>query len=724
MTPRDVASRLYTLGFPALFLVSVPFLIGTHTIYASNVGEFALPFSAMAAPWLLAVVGVTWGFLTALGLLLSDRLVRMYGALLFGVGLLLWAQGNLWVGDYGVLDGSEIDLERLAWRVPYELTLWSAVLVAVVALGLRVSRIAPLASQMFVGVQVVAILVGQSANGQARWEEPPPEIYQFSAQQNVIVVVLDAFQSDVFEEFVELDRPWFDERFSGFVFFADHASPFPTTSLSMPAMLTGRTYRNARPVPEFVRDAFGEASIFRGLRRHGYEIDIASILEPSWVDDWFPAGAGERGVDPLRMAIRRPYVGIEDYRRFTARQLIELSVFRHVPHIAKEALAQHQDWFSRVFWTFSQGSMAEERRYLARNSQEFFSEFIDNVTMGRSRPVFKLIHLGIPHAALVVDEDCDFVGRLRLSREAYLGQARCAVDLAATFLDRLRVLDVYDDSVIVVLSDHGIGLEPRGFTGESGSLPRDNGKPTERLASLVGRAKALMLVKPPGSDGPLVISRTPTTHTDLPATIFDILGFSHAFEGISMLKRDPTQARRRIYRHYGLRGQRFPKGYLRRLDVITIERDLLDGGGWSYQRSILPPGLELRVQTIDFGTDGAGSHLGPGWSRSATEEIDGREITFTWGLGRRATVFASLPSGAARLTARLSAADKRDEIVELEVDGRRLGRITVRGERYQDATFRIPPDPDRPRISSLVLHFKPTTDAPAVKVDRISFRSD
>ena len=90
MTPRDVASRLYTLGFPALFLVSVPFLIGTHTIYASNVGEFALPFSAMAAPWLLAVVGVTWGFLTALGLLLSDRLVRMYGALLFGVGLLLW----------------------------------------------------------------------------------------------------------------------------------------------------------------------------------------------------------------------------------------------------------------------------------------------------------------------------------------------------------------------------------------------------------------------------------------------------------------------------------------------------------------------------------------------------------------------------------------------------------------------------------------------------------
>ena len=725
MTARDLGSRLHTLGYPALLLASVPFLIGTHTIYASNLDEFALPFRYMAAPWLLAVVGVTWVLLTVPGCLLSNRLVRVYAATLFGLSLLLWAQGNLWVGDYGVLDGSEIDFERLAWRVPYELGIWLAVLAAAVAFGQRVSRIAPLASQMFLGVQIVAILAGQNAERQVRWAEAPPEIYQFSSQQNVIFVVLDEFQSDVFDELVELDRPWFDERFSGFVYFVDHAGAFPTTALSMPAILTGRIYRNARSVPEFWREAFGDASIFRGLQEHGYEIDVASILGLSWLNAWFAAGGEEGGFDVTRFRIRKPYVGMEDYRRFTARQLIELSAFRHVPHVAKQALAKHPDWFTRVFWTESLGSVADERRYGARNSQVFFSQFIDKVTVDRNRPLFKLIHLGIPHRPVVVDENCRFVGEIPFSREAYLGQSRCAVDLVAVFLDRLRALGVYDQSLIVVLSDHGIGIEPRGFAGESGSLPRQAGETTPGLTSMAGRAKALMLVKPPGRDGPLVISRAPTVHTDVPVTIFDILDLSHAFEGISMLKRDPAQPRSRTYGTHGLRGQRFPKGYLARLDVITIERDLLDASGWTHERSILPPDLELPAQTIDLGTDDAGPYLGPGWSRSKTEEIDGREITFAWGLGRRAAVFASLPSGTAQLTVRLSAAENRNKVVELEIDGRRLGRITVRGERYQDVTLQIPPDPDRPRISWIVFHFRPIAqaDAAGVKVDRISFQS-
>ena len=85
-----------------------------------------------------------------------------------------------------------------------------------------------------------------------------------------------------------------------------------------------------------------------------------------------------------------------------------------------------------------------------------------------------------------------------------------------------------------------------------------------------------------------------------------------------------------------------------------------------------------------------------------------------------------MPAGTAQLTARLSAAENRDKVVELEVDGRRLGRITIRGDQYQDVTLQIPPDPNRPRISSIVLHFSPVaqTDAPGTKVDRISFQSN
>lgn len=105
---------------------------------------------------------------------------------------------------------------------------------------------------MFLGLQLLAIMGGPDGEGRVRWAEPPSEIYQVSSQRNVVLVVLDEFQSDVFAERLERDRTRFDEQLSGFVYFVDHAGAFPTTSLGMPAMLTGRVYRNGSPVPQFV----------------------------------------------------------------------------------------------------------------------------------------------------------------------------------------------------------------------------------------------------------------------------------------------------------------------------------------------------------------------------------------------------------------------------------------------------------------------------------------
>ena len=737
MTMRDVWRRLYTLGLPVLLLASVLFLVGAHTIYAWNIDEFSLPFHDIAAPWLIAVVASSWACLMAPGVFLSDRLLRLYAVVLFGLSLLFWAQGNLWVGNYGVLDGSDIDLGQLAWRVPYELGIWAVGLIVSVIFHQRIIRVAPFASLLFLGLQVAAIVVGQSAERRVQWSEPPLEVYQFSAKQNVIFVVLDEFQSDLFTELLEDDRGSLEEQFRGFVYFTDHAGTFPTTSVSIPAMLTGQAYRNDRPVPEFVNDAFEEASILQGLQQHHYEIDVVSILSPAWVDDWFPPDESGSGLPTVRMTIRKPYVGIDDYRKFTARQLIELSVFRHVPHTVKVLLDNRPDWFTKIFWAGNQDSVADERRHEAVSSQAFFSQFIDRITVDRAQPVFKLIHLGIPHRPVVVDATCAYLGQMRFSREGYLAQSRCAVGLVLRFLERLRALGIYDQSLIIVASDHGTDLEPRGFSGDindrlfSGMRPSTpliygvNGTQSgTRLKRVVGMAKALMLVKPPRRSGPLTISKAPTTHTDLPSTVFELLGFPHSFVGQSMFEQDPTVPRRRTYGMYHARAERFPEGYLSRLDIFAIEGDVLDGTGWVYERSILDPDLKLTAATINLGDDDARPHLGPGWSRNVTEDVDGREASFVWGHGQ-AVVFVALPSDGSQLFVRLSAAEDRDKVVNVEIDGQLLGDQMLRGDTYQDVVWEIPADPDRPRISSLIFNFESVIEqAPGVKVDRVSVRSN
>src|SRR5688572_27725476 len=120
---RDLADRVWLVAAPAVLAPAVVFLLGPYTIFASNPGEFAVPFRQLAAPWLLKTAAINWLILFGVGCLMalvSRTAVRVYAAVLFAFGLVLWAQGHLWNADYGVLAGRDIDLAEHSSRSPYE----------------------------------------------------------------------------------------------------------------------------------------------------------------------------------------------------------------------------------------------------------------------------------------------------------------------------------------------------------------------------------------------------------------------------------------------------------------------------------------------------------------------------------------------------------------------------------------------------------------------------
>ena len=261
--PRTVGAfghRLHLVAFPALLGPFVLFLLGPHTIYNTNRAEFSTVFADIAWPWLLMAVGGVWAILLGIGgviCLLSDRLTRLYAALLFAVGMLLWTQGNFLVADYGLLFGEGLDLSRHIWRAPYEIALWVGGFGLAAVFARKVSAVAAVGSQLLIALQVIVLILSIfTPNSDAQidapeWSQPPDEIYQLSRDQNVIHIVLDAFLSEMFAEVIEREHRTFDRDFSGFIFFADHLGAFPTTRASMPAMLTGIAYRNEMPLEPF-----------------------------------------------------------------------------------------------------------------------------------------------------------------------------------------------------------------------------------------------------------------------------------------------------------------------------------------------------------------------------------------------------------------------------------------------------------------------------------------
>ncbi len=438
--------------------------------------------------------------------------------LLFGVGLVIWIQGNLLVADYGAFTGVPIDWTIESWRNPYEIALWIARPGAGVAAAKYVVRIAPFASGVLVALQAAALItsvVSADSSTTARWQGPAESMFELSRTRNVIHIVLDAFQSDVFGEILAEERPLLDRSLSGAVFFANHTGAFPTTIASIPAMLTGKVYRNDRPLQRYMRDILKEASIFKSLRANGYRVDAASrhVSRQRIGDELLSSAAAVCELRRVRTVHRMAAC------RFVALQA--RAAHTAACHSQQRIVAASSD---------ASGQEIRARGSTTRSTARSCSiEFAKRLRPATDEPVSKYIHVGIPHRPVVVNGNCEFIGVVRATRAAYKEQARCAVKRVAEILDRLKDIGVYDNTLVVISSDHGIGLPPPQFVNNRQT-------PMGAVARIAGNAMALLVVKPLNSDGPVRTSHAPTTITDIPATILDGVGVAQDLPGEPALK--------------------------------------------------------------------------------------------------------------------------------------------------------------------------------------------
>lgn len=590
---RPRLGRVCAILFPALLGPSQLFIFGPFATHRHNRAEFLAPFWTIASGWLWPFAAIVAG-LAGLGLMLGTAARRRYLAVLFAIGLLLWAQGNLLVADYGPLYGERLDFSRHDWRTPWEIALWVLVPAVFARFAGPVSGVAPLASGMLIGLQTLVLAVSGATSpastegGEAvEWRTPHERAYRLSSERNVIHVVLDGFLSEVFGEIVDADREAFDRDLAGFTFFADHLGAFPTTRASMPAMLSGVRYQNERPFEEFRKEA-EKHSVFTALHRAGYRIKALTFHGRE-----LPSRATLR-TRMTRYGIPTPYGTEREYLRFAAAQLLDLTLFRHVPQPVKPAVYNEEAWLAQRWSSGEIGRGQAVRNARPSNHLLFLEDFASQLQVAGRSPVYLFIHLAVPHPPVVVDGACNFVGQQKLTREAYAAQARCAVTVVRRFLGRLRSLGAYDNSVIVLTSDHGWNVRRPGHPFEEMTSPAG---PMYRV---VLSAMPLLAVKPIGATGPIRTSAAPTAITDLPATILALAGVDGGtFPGRPAIEIDPAAPRARTYSYHSWQDADWQRTYLELLHVFSVEGRVVDPAAWQFDRTIFEPEEPLERQLTE-----------------------------------------------------------------------------------------------------------------------------
>lgn len=526
----------------AILLSAVLTFYTPAAIYSGNVEDFSFGLKHLLLVSAVPFIAI-FLVLSLPALVLRNPFLKVYAYGLCILGFAAWLYSGVFVTDFGLLDGGSKDFGDFKSYKYYEIAAIAALWFVLYGLVIKMPRVFThlvlLLNVGLIGLTAWSLLQDPKASSL----EPRlnlDALYRFSSGQNVLIVLMDAFQSDVFMELLN-DDPSLATKLEGFTFFPDTLGVAASTYLTLPSVHTGHAYKAEMNVQEFYSDAVRERSFLNGLAAAGHEVTLVNPLRgdcPKLV---------ELCIDSDEIIFGKRWALVME----TA-HLLDVSLFRAVPFFYKETIYNNRFWRIKPL----------VRTHLTQFSKNEPSHIAGNQLLERlgrqshvigDRPVTKFLHLLNTHRPYVQDSDCNIVGEdrddLRLGAKY---QGRCALAAFTGSLDALRSKGLYESALIVLFADTGAALRSRYAE-----------PPAERneWRRLVGRANPIFLVKPPGAHGALRRSPASVQVSDLAATVCAITQDCHEDGGVSVFEIPAASHRPRLFWHYIWRNEywaRFP----------------------------------------------------------------------------------------------------------------------------------------------------------------------
>ncbi len=565
------------MNFPARFLTAFTILgclffallvAFPAALFWPNEGEFSSGFAGIVRPLILPsflLLLVCSSVIAALPAGLFEFLTAMLTALI----LLLFVQGNFLVRDYGFFDGQPVNWSRHAAAGIADTLIWAAVLLCTAVTYRRISKVKGYVTLFLFPAMLLSFAADIVSNPSrlftGKIARSADTLYTFSKDRNIVWLILDSFSGPGFESLLKQD-PGIADDFRGFTFFPDTISPYLTTIPTMPALLTGHEYDNSESFEQFTKRAFAGDTLPQLVESGGYAADIVTLKRycPYIRQPCCPTGT----------------VVSEDVKEIERNELLELvdlTLFRVLPQPLKRKVYNNQKWFLQRFFD----NIGSPRAI--HNAVRFPDVFEKRASTDFSRPVFKLLHLMIPHAPVIFDADCGLVSERedkteRIGkRRLFEGRARCSLRLAARIVGKMKELGVFDRSMIVISGDHGFPVRYFKYRPLKG-----------KKIPYIEYGMPLLLIKPLDSpaDRNLEVSSVEASLMDVPATILAAAGMRGIFAGESLLELKGDSRRERRHHSYIWRRRYGSKDYMPPMKEWRISGDARNPESWEFVREL------------------------------------------------------------------------------------------------------------------------------------------
>jgi len=583
---KTISSDIFILSF---FTSSTLFFFAPSLIFLTNINEFSFTYHEIFV--VLFVITFVSTF-TAYFLLfflskLNKRVYKILLSFLFILGFLFWLQGNILTINYGLFDGNSIIWENHILQTYINSAIWLILFVLAFTKKTIILKMCKNICLFIITIQLIY-------TGILFFQQPEVPIFKkyyidesnkfnFSKGKNIIYLILDTLQSDIFYELISEDKSNIKDL-DGFIFYPDTLSTYNRTDMAIPSLLTETEYHNEGSIEEWTKKSFQKCSLPKILKNNSFNTEIYSEY-PEYI--YFDKNLASNYLPKTFINFHNIYIS-----QFL--KLIDVTLFRFFPDLFKRYIYNDQEWGLQNLKLTSESKLSDTNHNL--NTLTFIKKIEQEMKITSQKNEYKLYHLFGTHAPYRIDRNLKYA-KLEDNAEGYKEQARAMITLVKIFINKLKENNLYDNSLIVIVGDHGVGAYSSEdnksldlfFEKSGNNLKTDSFVPKFRRK----QANPILFIKSFNARGELKLDSKRAQLMDISTTVLSSLDLkSCSFSGVNLLdEKVDTRNRVRINNF-------FP-------DIYQVDGDVHNLTSWKTRVSRWAPGGKkeaISVPEYKFGT--------------------------------------------------------------------------------------------------------------------------
>lgn len=511
----------------SLFLSITFFLFEPVKNYLANSEEYwftlnrALPYYVIFT--IIGFVGCCLVYLlvSCFSVQAANKLCELICLLTIG----LYIQSNVLPNTIGVLNGHPVDWTEInVDRVSSDM-LWTIVIALAVivlwgpckkkSLHLLFKTLSTCFLLLEASICIVLLIKAPSINSKYEYAITDIEECNLSNEENFIIFISDAFDASYMKGQTEDSRA--KDLFEDFTYYSNVTSMYGHTDLSIPQIITGCQYKNERSYKDYLIDAYSNSPVLNRLVNNNWNVGL-------YFEGHLP-----------KCDFLTNIVNVSDIEcDFSSRKHFILSTYKLVAYMVSPYNLKRFFWFEPDFSYLKDTRSDDFNLFLYLNGP--FYEDEEKIDFTNNQPVFRLYHtrgMHLPmHTTSNVVEQYESV-TMEECREANY-------KIFERMIEALKEEGVYDNSVVIIMADHGTSSDE---TGEWQQNP-------------------VLLIKGKNEHHLYAECDIPFSYEDLQIVYFNLLDGKNsldAFDGIDISGEKQRKFYRYMYGHETLGSETFPE---------------------------------------------------------------------------------------------------------------------------------------------------------------------